>query len=256
MAEARCPLCNSIVGEDDRVCRLCGEELHSGWAPPPRPENPVADHPPEVQWDRPPARGLWYQQGRFQALAAGVLLIVLVLSIGLFLNRDPSSAAPPASQSSAPVPIDPSEPEETTPEPEPEPAPDPEEVALEALNQLADEGLAATEFDNRWVAQLTSKAVGVKDAYQVTSSGSHTFAAVDILEQIEGMLGRSDLGEVFVLRSTDYGRQQTSGGKPMWVVFADAGFESREQVWDWCQETFPFSGKELENACAIRRLRG
>ncbi|GAB3277566.1 hypothetical protein [Kineosporia babensis] len=272
MDEPRCPLCNSVVRAGDRVCQLCGEELPGEWATAPLPAPPI--HPPQAPPIRPPemtptatpgrlSGTPWYQQGRFQALAAGAFLIVLVLSIGLLLR--PDSSVPPAenAESAGTATLDtqtgPIEPPEDTFEPEESFEEPTQEVDLEAeaaaaLDRLADDGLASTTLDGRWVAQLMSKAPGITDAYQTTDTGSSTFAAKDILQEVLGLYDQPELGYLFVLRSTDYGKQQTYQGQPMWVVFADNGFTSRDDVWSWCQDTLPYEGDELENACAVRRL--
>ncbi|WP_285627329.1 hypothetical protein [Kineosporia sp. NBRC 101677] len=129
-----------------------------------------------------------------------------------------------------------------------------EEAAAE-LDMLADSSLHTRYLDGRWLAQLSSKSPGTHDPLQVTADGRHIFRSTDILVQVEELMERSDLGEVFVVRSTDYGKRQRHKGQAMWVVFADAGFDSGAGVTSWCRKHFTARGEALVNMCAPRRPR-
>ncbi|MCD5355125.1 hypothetical protein LR393_34095 [Kineosporia mesophila] len=265
-------MCGTAPRDGDRLCRLCGEELAGGQAvtgsftPPPPAADPAGtaetDVPPSP-WSRP-----WYAQRQFQAVGAGLLLLVLVLSIGLTLSRGgdaaPSSDAGAVGEHTTTDDVWTEEPyteEPYTEEPyteDPYTATTPElsadEQATLDLDALADEGLSgADEVYGTWLAQLSSKAPGVQDEYQTTADGSHVFGAADIRAQVQELSARSDLGRIIVLRSTDYGERQTYQGQAMWVVFSDNGFGSKKEVRAWCREHFDGTGAELENACIPRR---
>ncbi|WP_285599913.1 hypothetical protein [Kineosporia sp. NBRC 101731] len=210
----------------------------------------------------------WYAQRQFQAVGAGLVLLVLVLSIGLALGRRENSESPaePAAAQDIDEPATPSYGTDdfwttddpatytATPTTPTTPALSADEQARLDLDALADEGLnGAGEVYGTWLAQLSSKAPGVRDAYQTTADGSHVFEAADILAQVQELSARPDLGRIIVLRSTDYGERQTYQGQTMWVVFSDNGFGSKKEVRAWCREHFDGTGDELENACTPRR---
>jgi hypothetical protein len=160
------------------------------------------------------------------------------------------AARPPASEGPSPVSEEPA----TAPEP---PVPDPETEALSALNRLRSEDLTRVVLDERWVAQLASKAVGIQDPLQVAKNGTNTFYASDILH--EHLQLRGDVrfaGDLIMLRSTDFGKSSTYNGEPFWVTLVLGGFPDRQSVLDWCAWTFPdLSGQLLENVCVPRTLR-
>lgn len=135
---------------------------------------------------------------------------------------------------------------------------DPEAAALDRLEELARQGLAGVVLDGRHVAQLASKNPGIVDPLQTTSGGSHTFRAVDILEEHERL--RDDPGNgdarVVLLRSDEYGKRQLRAGAPLYVTFALGDFSSAADVRAWCAARFPaLSTEARENQCAVRRLR-
>jgi len=129
--------------------------------------------------------------------------------------------------------------------------------AVQTMEQLADEGLADHELDRQWVAQIASKWVGIRDPLQLTRSGSHTFAATDVLAEHLALKNGDNFGaEVFLLRGTDFGTGGRSDGKLVWTTFADGGFSSRQEAQDWCELRFPqLTGRHLENQCLPNRLR-
>ena len=208
---------------------------------------------------------------RLVVVAAGIVALGLVGSIvGWQLTRDPqtttvqppgrSAIAPTSAQSSVPVVVPSSESAAPTLSPTaatPSTPSDPESVAKQQLAALARQGLAAHSLDSRWVAQLASKSVGITDPLQVTESGSHKFNASDILAEHRRLdLETTDGSDVFMLRSTDYGKGQRYKGKILWVTFADGGFTDRSEVVQWCRSRFPgLSGDKLANQCFPNRLR-
>jgi hypothetical protein len=131
-----------------------------------------------------------------------------------------------------------------------------ERGALQQLQDLRDATLQSVQLDGRWVAQLASKYVGLTDPKQVAANGSHTFYAVDILDQHNRLRrGVGDSGQVILLLSTDYGKRQLVDGKALWVTFAIHDFGGEDEVRQWCQLRFPNSrGARLENNCTPRRL--
>jgi hypothetical protein len=132
---------------------------------------------------------------------------------------------------------------------------DAEQAAAESLEEQRAADLQRTTFNNRWVAQLSSKVPGITDPYQTATDGSNIFEASDILTQFRQFQDRPELGDVFLLKSTDFGKHQTYDGEAMWVVFADDDFASSQAVHAWCRMTFEQSGPALDDTCTPRRLK-
>lgn len=113
--------------------------------------------------------------------------------------------------------------------------------------------------DGRWMTQLSSKWVGIRDARQTTDSGSHTFYASDIWKEYEAATALH--GAVRLLQSTDFGEQHTysakPAGEPLWVILYDPEtFDSESDVRRWCESAFPaLSGDDLKNVCLPRQAR-
>jgi hypothetical protein len=132
-----------------------------------------------------------------------------------------------------------------------------EQAALAELNALRAKSLQSLVLDERWVAQLASKSVGIIDPLQTARNGTHTFYAVDILAESNAARATvSDSSTVLVLTSTDFGRYSTApDGQPYWVTLVDGGFGSSDAVKAWCASTYPtLDATSLANACAARTL--
>jgi len=139
----------------------------------------------------------------------------------------------------------------------PGPAPDAEQAALNRLNALRSESLPQVSLDGRWVAQLSSKSVGITDPLQTAANGTHTFYAADILAELQDInatVGNS--AALYLLWGTDFGKRSTAaGGSPYWTLLADGGFASEEAVNAWCAATFPgLPADQLANQCVPRQL--
>jgi len=63
----------------------------------------------------------------------------------------------------------------------PGPAPDAEQAALNQLNALRSESLPQVSLDGRWVAQLSSKSVGITDPLQTAANGTHKCESRDVV---------------------------------------------------------------------------
>jgi hypothetical protein len=222
--------------------------------------------------------GGWLADRRARAIAASVLFgLSLLAGGGLALLTSPGSTAsttdpslPPAASASANrLPSDPvpptSDPSSLTPGPSLTPSPTPtppskaelEQAALDRLTKQADEDLDQTSFRGQWVAQLSSKFVGVRDPRQRSSSGSHTFRAVDIWAEHSALRKRFGQDyDVRLLRGEDFGSHNTHDGDSFWYTFVLGDFSSRSDVESFCASAFPqLSGADLENQCLPRTLK-
>jgi hypothetical protein len=133
----------------------------------------------------------------------------------------------------------------------------PEDEALQELGALREQSLQGLWLDQRWVAQVASKSVGISDPLQTAQNGSHTFYAVDILAESDAARATaSNPSAVLVLHSTDFGKRSTApDGQPYWVTLYDGGFGSSDAVKVWCASTYPsLDPAALANACAPRTL--
>jgi hypothetical protein len=148
----------------------------------------------------------------------------------------------------------------TTPAPTPS-RPSKEQLERQAyaqLEQLAATDLQQTKFTGEWVAQLSSKYVGVKDTRQRTASGSHKFGALDILAEHRALRNRFEGNDqVRLLRGQDWGTHTTRpDGETFWYTLVIGGFDSVGDVNAFCRRAFPdLSGHALENQCVPRTLR-
>jgi hypothetical protein len=132
-----------------------------------------------------------------------------------------------------------------------------EDQALAQLESLNTASLRQLVLDDRWVAQVASKSVGITDPLQVAANGTHVFYAADILAEVQQARATAgNAGEVLVLQSTDFGKRSTdAAGQPYWVTVVDAGFTSSVEVKDWCARTYwQLDAEQLANACAPRTL--
>ena len=113
------------------------------------------------------------------------------------------------------------------------------------------------EFDNRYVAQLASKWVGITDPLQVNADGSRTFSGRDILREHNELRANIADADVRLLDSTRYGvRRSHAGDHPYWMTVAlNPEFTSVGAVKAWCAEQFPsLPQQKLENRCMPNRL--
>ncbi|TFV88564.1 hypothetical protein [Blastococcus sp. CT_GayMR16] len=132
----------------------------------------------------------------------------------------------------------------------------PEDQALLELSAARSDSLQGLVLDERWVAQVASKSVGIVDPLQTAQNGTHTFFAVDILAESEAARSSAGGAPVLVLQSTDFGKWSVAdNGQPYWITVVDAGFASSDDVDAWCASTYPSLDPEaLANACAARTL--
>jgi hypothetical protein len=178
---------------------------------------------------------------------------------GATLGSTPSASPgePPTGPSSTIV-RSPSPTPSASPKPSPPSKAQRERQAYADLLQLAAKDLRRTKFSGEWVAQLSSKYVGVKDPRQRTASGSHRFGAVDILAEHRALRDRFDgTYRVRLLRGQDWGAHTTRpDGATFWYTLVIGRFDSRADVNAFCRRAFPdMSGKDLENQCVPRTLR-
>lgn len=134
-----------------------------------------------------------------------------------------------------------------------------EAAALKALYDRRDADRVWVELDRRWVAQLASKYVGIRDRLQRAADGSNRFGAVDILAEHRRL--RREFVTVFLVRGDDYGpRHFGPNGEPLWVTFAfvnfaKGGIGSAAEVRAWCDRQFAgLSPAQRKNACVPRQL--
>lgn len=163
-------------------------------------------------------------------------------------SGSPSFSAPTAAASVTP----------TASRPPPKTAAQRERDALAELQRVAAADLSETYVSGQWVAQLSSKYVGVVDQRQKTKSGSNTFRAVDILDEYRAVRKRfSGRYEVRLLRGEDFYPYKTKNGKTFWYVFVLGDFGAETDVDDFCRSAYPkLNGKARENRCLPRELGG
>ena len=201
-------------------------------------------------------------------MLGGIGLFVAATLVGTvvgWLNASRANADFPTIQSSTTPPpsTDPALPSPSEPSFTPSPTPsEPTEEELEqqayyALEQQAAADLQRTNLDGQWVAQLSSKYVGVRDPLQETRSGSHRFMAVDILAEHQDLHYRFDgQYDVRLLRGQDFSTGTTYNGETLWYTFLLGNFESRSAVESFCRSAFPgLSGNYLKNQCLPRTLK-
>ena len=244
-------------------------ETPLGWAPPPvppPPQPPIDPGPPQRGWNT----GV--------VVAVVVVVLLAVGAAGWFVwdrltGTTPTDAA--ATASDAPLSAGSTaagSPEAGTSEAggktlapggsgaassPPGRAPDADQAALNELTSLRTQSLAVVPLDGRWVAQLSSKSVGITDPLQTAANGTHTFYAADILAELQDLhaaVGGS--AALYLLWATDFGKRSTApDGSPYWTTLADGGFSSQDDVTAWCAATFPgLTADQLANQCAPRQL--
>ena len=215
--------------------------------------------------------------GGRRVLAALAVLLLVGAGAGVtwFLMRDdaPETSAAPSTYG-APLTSSPADDDEGSSDSSPSSAPTTTDAApstsetptptamteadaLAELQSLRSASLSRLVLDDRWVAQVASKSVGITDPLQVAANGTHTFYAVDILIESQAALGTvADPYDVYVVQSTDFGKRSFApDGQAFWVTLVDAGFGSSDQVQAWCARTYPMmTAEELANACAPRTL--
>lgn len=209
-------------------------------------------------------------------LAAVTILVVGMLgggAVAVLRQPDPqptpTPSPSPAPASSSPPSVDPSTPAPTSPSPvTPSPSPTPSELtkkereqqARARLDALAEEGYTTADPRGQWVAQLSSKWIGITDpAQRAQVSGGHTFAAVDIVaeyESTEQLAEQVGGATVVLIKGSDIkkGRDETSG-RLFWYVFG-VDFASKAKAESWCQDLYPLlSGTRLKNVCFATQLK-
>jgi hypothetical protein len=132
-----------------------------------------------------------------------------------------------------------------------------EEQARAQLGSLRSASLAQLTLDDRWVAQVASKSVGITDPLQTAANGSHVFYAADILAEVrQAQVTAGSAGNVLVLWSTDFGKRSAGpDGQPYWVTVVDGGFAGSTAVKDWCARTYSqLDAAELADTCVPRTL--
>jgi hypothetical protein len=223
------------------------------------------DHGP---WGRAPQRT---STGSLILGGIGLFIIATLAGTGVgWLNATTRNDNLSVTQSSAPTAAstnltDPPATATNQPSDSPTPSPTPSEPTQEELEQEAEAALetqAATDrhhvnLRGQWVAQLSSKYVGIHDPRQTTASGSQTFYAVDILAEHQNLRDKVGDGyDVRLLRGQDFSPGLTHNGDTFWFTFAFGNFESRHEVDSFCQAAFPsLTGEDLKNSCLPRRIR-
>jgi hypothetical protein len=197
-------------------------------------------------------------------LLAGLVLVVVLVAVPGRGTSDASATGAPggvtgAASSSAPAPrtsVSRTTSAAPTTSALPTPTVSPEEQALEQLESLRSASLVTLRLDDRWVAQVASKSVGITDPLQVAANGSHTFLAADILAEVEQAQARAGGQRMLVVQSTDFGKRSYGpNGQPYWVTLVDGGFSSSDDVRSWCARTYyELDATALANACAPRTL--
>lgn len=224
-------------------------ETATSTAPPPapqvvRPAPPAAPEPPR----RP--RGLQY--------TAAVLTVVLLSMLALLAVQTWSptgagdEAASPGGTPGGPA---------TTSGASPVSTPGNGTAAADAaataeLEALRRQGLAAHPVVGQWVAQLSAKSVGTTDPVQTAANGSSTFYAADILAQSREIASGVAGGDVFVLKTTDFGDALVDArGNAYWVTLAAGPFADAADVHTWCDSMFATTPVAVRgNVCLPRRL--
>lgn len=131
-----------------------------------------------------------------------------------------------------------------------------ESQALAQLQTLRTNALSRLVTDNRWVAQVASKSVGITDPLQTAANGTHTFYAVDILAESAAVTQKAPPSQILVLQGTDFGKRSHAGdGQPYWVTVVDGGFGNSDQVKAWCAQAYAsLTASQLADTCVPRTL--
>ena len=198
---------------------------------------------------RPGPRGL-----RALQVTALVLAVVLLAMLGLLATR--TLAAPADRAATTPTaPRDPVARASAPPSPSGGTAAADAEATAE-LEALRRSGLATHAPRGQWVAQLSAKSVGTTDPVQTASNGSSTFYPADILAQSREIASGAAGGDVFVLKTTDFGEGLLDArGNPYWVTLAAGPFADVEDVRTWCASMFADVPAEVRgNVCLPKQL--
>ena len=225
-----------------------GEDFHAAQTDGAPPGDTVTRAPAPTQAvaaPRPP------RPPRALQVAAAVLGVVLLVMVALLLTRTtgpsradvavggtPGSTAPTASPS-------PSRGTAAT-----------DAAATAELEALRRKGLVAHPPTGQWVAQLSAKSVGTTDPVQTASNGSSTFYAADILAQSREIASGVAGGDVFVLRTSDFGDGLLDArGNPYWVTLAAGPFGDAGDVRTWCDSMFSTTPADVRgNVCLPKQL--
>jgi hypothetical protein len=125
------------------------------------------------------------------------------------------------------------------------------------LSGLRKDSLSQVNLDGSWVAQLSSKSVGITDLSAVAANGTHRFLGADILKEHLQLRAddRFSGTQILLLKGTDFGQRSTFHGKALWVTLAVGSFYDEQSVNDFCKTAYPNkSGGALLNVCTARRL--
>ncbi|MEZ0494551.1 hypothetical protein AB2L28_20120 [Kineococcus sp. TBRC 1896] len=129
-------------------------------------------------------------------------------------------------------------------------------AATAELEDLRRRGLQEHPPQGQWVAQLAAKSVGTTDPVQTAANGSSTFYATDILAQSREIASGIAGGDVFVLRTTDFGDGLVDArGNPYWVTLVAGPFGDADDVRTWCDSVFAtVPAADRSNACLPKQL--
>lgn len=214
-------------------------------------------------------------------LGAGAVVVLAAVVGSQLMNRPPTSGVPavqttaaastPQSQEAT---VAPSAPAPATKKPRVLPsaeatsagktapastdnAEDAGEQALASLVEQAAADGARVAKNSQYMAQLSSKFVGVTDPMLTTATGSHTFMAEDIWAEYQSLKARVWDADVILLDSRTYGKRSSHNGEPIWVVTAlSPSFTDEDSVKAWCAALYPgLAGEELTNSCMPNLLR-
>ena len=214
-----------------------------------------ASAPPRLVHAPPPPR-----PPRALQVVAGVLGVVLLVLVALLAVR--TSARPADDGVSAQgTPGGPATTPVSTPSQSPSQSPSSRTAAVDAaataeLEALREDGLRAHPPTGQWVAQLSAKSVGTTDPVQTASNGSSTFYAADILAQSREIASGPAGGDVFVLRTADFGDGLLDArGNPYWVTLAAGPFGDAGDVRTWCDSMFSTTPADVRgNVCLPKQL--
>ncbi|KNX38871.1 hypothetical protein VV01_19805 [Luteipulveratus halotolerans] len=166
----------------------------------------------------------------------------------------PTSARPSTTTSttSTPPPATFSNPPSATSTAPPAPSlPTSNDQAIVSLNHRADTDEAATPIDGRWVVQLDSKYVGVRDRSQQIER----FTARDIWNRFQTVISDPRFGgKVRIVRDTHFGTRVGPDGKTTWIALLDLDQGSKASAQAWCEANFTERGKALANVCFPRQI--
>lgn len=285
-----CTQCGAEQQAGDAFCRSCGaarttDDTQVGWAPTSGATTQVGWTPPAAQRapaslspaTSPPTAA---RRGSVVPIVIG-LVAVLLLGVGGaagWVRWRPGDQPQQRSAAAAPVPVVAA----TTPAPVGEAtsppvagaatqAPDvvspPGESSSDASSDrptvatddvsirtellgLRDGDLASTPRDSTWVAQLSSKYVGVTDA----SLQAVPFTVQDIYDEHIRLRGNSDYGDqVRLFLPGDFGKRGRSA-KEIWITIVDLEAASKADVDSWCSQHFSQTGMALANVCLPRQF--